>query len=286
MENVVLLFSGGVDSYIAYHYLKKPKTVYFDTGSEYAKQEIAVIKKLVPDTIIDKSLCLTERQSHDKNAFVPMRNLYLAMLATHYGDNICLAGLKDDVVNDKNEAIFGEFTKLLSVLNEKPITVFSPFWDWTKADVVKWFSEEHPKLVKDLVDVSISCYTPKDGKSCRTCPSCFRKWTALWVNDIKTDFNNWNLIAEYHRKAEKGVYDKQRNFNIMRTINEYRKYKKLKTYAVDIDGVLTKETEGHDYSKRTPNKENIAKVNKLYTDGNEILLFSSRYSQDSEVTQI
>lgn len=33
---------------------------------------------------------------------------------------------------------------------------------------------------------------------------------------------------------------------------------------VDIDGVLTNETEGHNYENRTPNKTNINIVNRIY----------------------
>jgi len=54
--------------------------------------------------------------------------------------------------------------------------------------------------------------------------------------------------------------------------------------AVDIDGVLTNETEGHDYKTRTPNFDNINKVRKAYHDGHAIILFTSRFSQDRKVT--
>ena len=54
--------------------------------------------------------------------------------------------------------------------------------------------------------------------------------------------------------------------------------------ACDIDGILTNETNGHDYENRTPRLENIEKLNKLYYDGNYIYLFTSRFSIDENVT--
>lgn len=60
---------------------------------------------------------------------------------------------------------------------------------------------------------------------------------------------------------------------------------KLKNIAIDIDGVLTLETEGHDYNHRTPNRKNIEAVRELYKQGHTITLFSARYPEDMEVTQ-
>lgn len=60
---------------------------------------------------------------------------------------------------------------------------------------------------------------------------------------------------------------------------------KLKNIAIDIDGVLTLETEGHDYALRTPNTKNIEAVRKLYEQGHTITLFSARYPEDTNVTE-
>ena len=52
---------------------------------------------------------------------------------------------------------------------------------------------------------------------------------------------------------------------------------------VDIDGVLTLETKGA-YSKRTPNRHNIARLSKLKEQGYKIVLWSSRFKRDKKVT--
>ena len=75
----VLLFSGGLDSFVAYYYLNKPKTVYFDIGLEVCKREIEIVKKMVPDTIIDTSINLKDREVPGDTKFIPGRNLYYAM---------------------------------------------------------------------------------------------------------------------------------------------------------------------------------------------------------------
>lgn len=56
--------------------------------------------------------------------------------------------------------------------------------------------------------------------------------------------------------------------------------------AVDIDGVLTVETDGYDYAERTPNTENIEKLNRLYDSGKYgVVLFTARFKEDEKVTR-
>ena len=51
----------------------------------------------------------------------------------------------------------------------------------------------------------------------------------------------------------------------------------MKTYIIDIDGVLCDDRRG-DYKKANPNYINIKKINELYNDGNYIKLFTGRGS--------
>lgn len=58
--------------------------------------------------------------------------------------------------------------------------------------------------------------------------------------------------------------------------------------CVDIDGVLTNETEGHQYITRTPNEPNIYMMNELWGNGDTIILHTSRpsFEQDMRDTKI
>lgn len=56
-----------------------------------------------------------------------------------------------------------------------------------------------------------------------------------------------------------------------------------KILAIDIDGVLTIETDGWNYEERTPNYIAIESVKKLY-NSYYIKLFTSRYEIDREIT--
>jgi 7-cyano-7-deazaguanine synthase in queuosine biosynthesis len=213
---MILLFSGGIDSYIAWHYLKHPQTVYFNLKTPYSDKEIKVIKELIPSTIIDNSLNLSDRQI-GMNAYIPFRNLYLAMLAYKYDKDIIIAGVKDDDVSDKNEPIFEQFSCLLSKLENRTISVRSPFWNSTKEDIVKWFLEKFPDKEKQLLR-TVSCYSEEDTLYCGHCPSCFRKWCALKSNGIDIPFYNVKLMIDYEQKARTGHYIRERNELIIKLV--------------------------------------------------------------------
>lgn len=219
-KKTILLLSGGIDSYVAWHYLKKPKTVYFDLGTKYSEQEINVVKNLVPDTIIEQAPILGAREV-GVNAFIPYRNIHLAMLANRYGNNIVMAGLKDDMVNDKSPEAFRLMSYFMSTIMNKPIFVTSPFWKMTKEEVVRWYLEN----VCDgsiLLHSTLSCYQPIGKEPCWACPACLRKWIALKANDVDVPlFNDDELMLHYLDRARNKEFIPERNETTFRILFQY-----------------------------------------------------------------
>jgi len=219
---MILLFSGGLDSYIAWYYLRKPKTLYFDIGHRYCAHEIEVVKKLVPDTIIDSRLNL--RDWEEKGANIPMRNAYFLMMATYYDINIVLVVQKGEMdIPDRSEKFFEEFEKMLDFLTEKPIMISSPFFSLTKTEMVEWYIEEgHPI---DLLLKTRSCYSVSE-LPCGNCSACFRRWIALQNNNLSEKYENdilgYHKIPKYIEKMKNGMYDSQRTtetFDALRKAN-------------------------------------------------------------------
>jgi 7-cyano-7-deazaguanine synthase in queuosine biosynthesis len=225
---MILLFSGGVDSFVAYHYLKRytgvPDTLYFDLNTLYSKREKNTVAKLIPSTIIETCIDFKEREE-PVSGFVPYRNLHLALLANRYSDTIVIAGLKDDMVNDKNEEVFVKFSSLMSSMTGRRIQVISPFWGMTKAQVVSWYLNVHKGSEASLLR-TFSCYSKEDTNYCGKCPACFRKWCAFFVNNIPLDFYNEELMNKYYAKALVGNhYDPDRNESIITAVQKYREWK-------------------------------------------------------------
>jgi len=226
--NIVLCFSGGIDSFVGLHYFDKScsgidrnvDVVYFNLGSRYTGKELKYAKNIYPTLLVDDSLSWLGRFEIGDKAFVPYRNLLIAMFASvKYAPNVCICGVKDDVVEDKNEQVFQEWSEHLSKLGRQQIKVFSPFWGNTKNDIVYWYLNNGGSEQEILK--TVSCYNSKDTNYCGECYSCFRKWVALRNNGILLDFYNKEILNEYKKKCEDGLYDKDRNSVTLRVINEY-----------------------------------------------------------------
>ena len=172
---MILLASGGLDSFIAWNYLNKPKILFVDYGQKYINIERNAITKLYHDFEFVKldGICALE----DK-IFVPARNLMLATLGLRYSTYIAFGGVKDEICKDKSPLAFKLMSNILSKFNERQVTVFSPIWHMTKTDAVKYFIDNFDKeLLKDTV----SCYSEK---ICNSCESCFRRFVALASNGL------------------------------------------------------------------------------------------------------
>jgi len=218
MFDEIILFSGGIDSYIGYYYLNKPQPVYFNLNSNYSKKEIDNFNNLHLDKniIIDNDLCFLGNMEQGLNAHISYRNLYLALTASaKYSNNIYICGLKDDNMTDKNKKVFDLWSSHLSELEDRPIKIDSPFWDMTKSDIVKWFSNNYDK---NLLLNTISCYSEKDNKSCYECQSCFRRNCSLFEIDIKLPFYNRNIIEYYKNRIGKDIYDNKREESMYKYI--------------------------------------------------------------------
>jgi 7-cyano-7-deazaguanine synthase len=213
---MVLLASGGIDSFVAYHYLGKPQTIYFDICGRYSHLEYCTCKLLFPGIIVDHSLELGPIEQD--NAHVPFRNLFFAMMAAaRYSDTVHIAGIKDDKMTDKNMEFFDEISALLSRLEDRSIRIISPFWGMTKSDIVRWYLS-HGGTKEELLK-TVSCYSGEHY--CGKCASCFRKWVALWSCGIKLEFTNEKMMAMYRERCKLGDYNPERNRETLEVLDAY-----------------------------------------------------------------
>ncbi len=223
----ILLFSGGLDSFIAYYYLNKPQTLYVDLHHKYAiKEKEAVVelsKLLKMNTIIDSStLDLSKHEEAD--ADIPMRNMFLAMNAAYYGDNVYVISQRGETsIPDRSPKFFSMASKDISFLMKKPIMVSTPFLKMTKTIMVKWYIE-NDYSVENLLK-TVSCFSSTNGKQCGKCGSCFRRFISLEYNGIHEDYENnmleWDQIPIYIKKMKNGEYDKQRTLETKQVLTKY-----------------------------------------------------------------
>lgn len=176
----VLLYSGGMDSWLINKLWKPDKLIYVNMHTEYSELEISRLPECVE--IIDFPL----GQFSLPNSIIPLRNLYLYMVAcnvTEFEDvEVCLGALNGDRINDKSIKFVELLNPLLQYLYEeqqsqpgKNIKVSMPFKDSSKRELLELYVKQGGTL-REVYESSFSCYHPSvEDKECLSCKACFRK---------------------------------------------------------------------------------------------------------------
>lgn len=176
----VLLYSGGMDSWLINKIWKPDYKFYINMGTEYSEDEIKRLPedvKVVDFTLLNKYIL--------PNSIIPLRNAYLYMIAaneTGFEDvEICIGALNGDRINDKSQEFADKLDDLLKFLYEEQqsqpgrnIKISMPFKNNSKRELCEMYVEQGGTL-REIYDQSFTCYHPVDGKECLSCKACFRK---------------------------------------------------------------------------------------------------------------
>jgi 7-cyano-7-deazaguanine synthase len=195
-NGIVLLFSGGLDSYITAKLFNPDVLLYMNVGSKYADKEIANLRKLdIPQDrlVIDDRLHLGDIEL--ENNIVPLRNLFFSLIGLFYGNQVMLSATKGDTTKDKDEEFKDLFNDMVDhlITEEKDDKTFPwkkenyipglilPVKNYTKTELVKTYLEHG--FSPEGIWNTISCYNATE-RECGACKTCFRKAVALINNDI------------------------------------------------------------------------------------------------------
>lgn len=198
MSKKVLLYSGGMDSWLIDKIWEPDVKLYIDVQSRYSNEEISRLPK---DVEIVK---LNLGQWEQEDAIIPLRNLYFVMVASYYGDTICLGATAGDRLHDKSWEFANIASNTLSFLyqpqrgipNGRDIKVILDFKNFSKGELLKLYLLKGGDIEKAAKE-SFSCYTPIDGKECWSCRACFRKYIAFKVNRYDFGPNVDTLIRDF-----------------------------------------------------------------------------------------
>lgn len=234
----ILLYSGGLDSFLTYQYLTrlghKLRLVYFNMHTKYAEAEMALFKSSIFKSIMpyveirnELNFCGIEQE----DAYVPDRNL-IAILATHAiapdVDVIYIGSSLSDRVNDNNKEVFEKLSDLLSTVHERKISVTSPFLDKHKCDIMKsfidsnmfWTYPQNYNISTIAEELTFSCYYPtkdEDGNwhECQSCPACLRKNVVLNYAGLFRPMKQTcsDLVDKYYHEADSKLLFHESNFH-------------------------------------------------------------------------
>lgn len=197
MKKQVLLYSGGLDSFITAHMFPNAKLLYINSKARYAHKEIRNVD-IAPRPVILLNNVLNLSAWEREDAIVPARNLFLVALASLYGDEILLASTAGDNSTDKDTVFTEKSGELLthiydcSHFSRGSIKVLAPTKKLTKKDLIQWYLSQYndpDKLLK-----TISCYDEGEGH-CGQCKACIRRWTAFEACGVET--NNYSVHPKY-----------------------------------------------------------------------------------------
>ena len=171
----VLLYSGGMDSWLIDKLVKPDVKLFFDIGTDQNQQE----KKRLDQDIIIKKIALDEYVQDDNLLTIPLRNLIFLSIAINYGDTIILGTTADDLHYDKKKEFISEVEKLFnSVLTKelvsKKIKIEIPFQDKSKKEILAEYLTKGGDIEKAYKE-SFSCHYPKHNKECGKCTPCIKK---------------------------------------------------------------------------------------------------------------
>lgn len=213
----VLLYSGGMDSWLIDKIWKPDVKLYVDMKTHYSQNE----QLLLPPDVTVETLNLGKWERDD--AIIPLRNLYLVMLATNYGDDICLGATAGDRVLDKSPEFAKMATDLLRYLyspqwwnpEQRNINVNLSFKDKTKKELLQMYLDQGGDIM-EAWSKSLSCYNPRITTPCMSCKPCFRKAVAFYQcmkergMDLTLVFNKSNCHKLYEYMTREVIEDAKR----------------------------------------------------------------------------
>lgn len=243
MKKEVLLFTAGLDSYIAREYLIAQghdiDCLYFNHSGRYCDHEIEKISELDFQVIIDDRLNLKDLEESD--AHIPNRNILFTTLALSLGyKKVWLGGSLSDRVGDNKPEVYEKFSKLLTCVNEEYCRIDSPFYHCYKDDMVKWFiKNNYNKQIATikLIEDTFSCFNPIEEhgivafinsgqhlyktKECLNCSACFRKCAVLHSGEIFIPFKNKDIVQKYKKEFSQTIIKTPRTCGTLNYISDW-----------------------------------------------------------------
>jgi 7-cyano-7-deazaguanine synthase len=199
--------------------IKKVRLFYFDYGAKARNEEIKSgfkfrellkkeglnvsfeiidIKKTIKNfqEIYGEKLRLissnkgNRKETEENLAYVPFRNsLFIEFLVTlmeknkEVADIVIGLNLTEGQIYGDNNVAWLEGIERISQYggkNFKEVKILSPYINRTKTNMLKEFIKEFGiEKLKELLDISFSCYYPKNSKPCEKCGSCILRKKAI-----------------------------------------------------------------------------------------------------------
>lgn len=208
MKKIVILYSGGLDSFMMYHYAKKThpeaeiKCLFFKHGQDAEEDEIKSLPDFVTVRTVDwlgSEIKPVAKKSDPfaGNIYIPGRNLVFTVLAAsqELPDEVWMGTMWDEdniQATDKNEHFRTETSALLTyVLNPfiDHVNIRFPFveLEFTKEKLVAWALENG--ITPEEMKATVSCWHQHGGRPCGTCKQCLKRNLIFGLNGFEEEYD-------------------------------------------------------------------------------------------------
>ncbi len=215
----VLLYSGGTDSWLIDKIWKPDKKIYIDINGMYSESE----KKVLPKDVEVIPFEFLGKIEDIETAYIPLRNLYFLMIASNFGDDICLGATgADSGAKDKDEKFLSLTQQMFnhcltgnSSVKDVYIHIENRFLQDGKYSLLKKYLDAGGSLEYFVKD-SFSCHHPVNNEPCWQCKPCAKKFLTAYYYGYKFDKKTEELALNYiihhvlPRNKEKGTYFTER----------------------------------------------------------------------------
>lgn len=219
MSTVSIMYSGGLDSYIMYHYAKatghNPLCISVDLGHPYAEIEWQSYCNMPdndykPNVIrLNFSDLYPAIANRITNQIIPSRNVLLAVIGSMFNSRVWLGvldGEQNGKEHDKSYKYFQDTTNLLTFTNsffQEATIVETPFSHMTKAQTIGWALQYG--IPEERLFETTSCYSGTH-KKCGVCLTCYKRKVAFLLNGIdEPGYDKNPLKTSYAREMDKEI---------------------------------------------------------------------------------
>ena len=190
----VMLYSGGLDSYIASWLMRVDELVYIRIGAPYEARELEhlTVRARVPVRLVSGVPWLGG--ASDDKGRVPLRNMHFAMTAAvaAEADEVILVALAGETSGDKSRKFARKVTAAMTASEGRKIRLRVPYRGVTKTGLVRRYVQKFGTLAAGYnLTQCPSCYAadlPPYTAGCGQCMSCVRRWVAMSLNGIQEKY--------------------------------------------------------------------------------------------------
>lgn len=234
----IIAFSGGIDSTagILYAldrgYVVKP--IWLGFGQKNESHELKVIKKICTQLNLDPLIIkidlkkyVDEGWSRWKMGIIPARNYLFAAIASSIAARstkkkviIYICAHKEEIYpesTDKSHRFFDTSTAIFREAYQKNINVTTPFYGFTKPEIISYWVHHWKKKYKFSPHDTSSCYF---GNNCGVCKACINRAIAFSCAGIDTENfrvnpfldTNKTIQTDYLRRFDSLILERKLDF--------------------------------------------------------------------------